>query len=79
MNAKEMFEKLGYEQRKHEHYIKYVKKPFISDWFVILFDLKEQVFSSIITTDSPFTPDVPLELNIEELKAINKQVEELGW
>ena len=42
-------------------------------------DLKEKIFSSYATSDSPFTPNEPLELNVKELQAINKQVEELGW
>jgi len=79
MSAKEMFEKLGYEERKHENYIRYVGKFFISDWYNILFDLERKTIYPNITSDSPFTPAEPLEINIDLLQAINKQVEELGW
>ena len=74
-----MFEKLGYEERKHENFIKYVGKFFVSDWYIILFDLKKKTITPQVSSDSPFTPLEPLDLNIELLQAINKQVEELGW
>lgn len=77
--ARELFEELEYEQTKTEHFIKYTSKVFISDWHHILFDLKEKTFSSYATSDSPFTPNEPLELTVKELQAINKQIEELGW
>lgn len=79
MTAKEMFEKLGYEERKHENFIKYVGKFFVSDWYIVLFDLTEKTVTPQVTSDSPFTPSEPLDLSIELLKAINKQIEELGW
>ena len=79
MSAKEMFEKLGYEQRKHENFIKYVGKFFISDWHIVLFDLTVKTITPQVSSDSPFTTLEPLDLNVELLQAINKQVEELGW
>ena len=79
MTAREMFEKLGYEERKHENYIRYVGKFFVSDWYNILFDLERKTIYPNITSDSPFTPAEPLEISVDLLQAINKQAEELGW
>ena len=47
--------------------------------------MKEKIIKSIKcfncfrTSDSQFTPSESLKVRLEELKAINKQVEELGW
>ena len=75
MKAKEMFEELGYE-RKYE-YIPYVNCEDIEykkDNHIIRFCMTElgndlQIISK----------DYQVDLGIKELKAINKQVEELGW
>lgn len=79
MSAKEMFEELGYELRSHKNIIRYVNKQYVSDWNYIDFNLKEKTIYAHIMSDSPFTPDSPLELNLKEIQAINKQIEELGW
>lgn len=80
MTAKEMFEELGYEfDDSLIDEINYFSKKFISDTFVINFNLREQTLECFIEYDSPFTPNRPYSLSIKELKAINKQVEELGW
>lgn len=75
MTAKEMFEKLGYE-RKYD-YIPYADCESIvykKDNHIIRFcmtDLgnKLQIISEKYQVD----------LDVEELKAINKQIEELHW
>lgn len=74
-SAKEMFEKLGYEQHKSRYEITYnmANLKYIDDYRYIAFD-KE---SKTIEVDDSSTE--PFYLQIEELKAINKQVEELGW
>jgi hypothetical protein len=71
MTAKEMFEELGYEIYKGFCYIEYTKeKPinrYQSDSCQIRFyenDKKISVYQN---------------LDLQELKAINKQIEELGW
>ena len=73
MNAKEMFEKLGYEERKEEYkndkiyaitYADYVN----GNWITITLDKIEVV-----------TNRTKGYLNISMLPAINKQIEELGW
>ena len=69
MSAKEMFEKLEYEYKENENYISYtycVKE-------IIEFSLKTKKF---VKEDIWGTS---LRITLEELKAINKQIEELGW
>lgn len=72
MSAKEMFEELGYKQEYHISYIKYCKEvkqccddPVeIQIWFYQIDECFEKN-REVIT--------------MAELKAINKQVSELGW
>lgn len=72
MSAKEMFEELGYKQEHHISYIKYYQKveqdyyepTEIQIWFYNIDECFEKT-NGVIT--------------IQELKAINKQCEELGW
>ena len=73
MTAKEMFEKLGYKQKIQNDVIYYFKEVNIpkqygsSIFYHINFILKDkEIFIS-------------RNLLLEELKAINKQIEELGW
>ena len=65
MKAKEMFEKLGYEIAYDNKYnIKYCNVEKDNYiWFML--DIK--------------TIDIYETINMKELQAINKQVEELGW
>lgn len=79
MSAKEMFEKLGYMYQEGNNKIECTKKYFISETNFIIFDKQKKNFTNFVSSDSPFTLDEPYILNIEELQAINKQVEELGW
>ena len=73
-SAKEMFEELGYAQDlNNKYYIGYIK--ILNDYgkqrtFTFM---KEMKFFTFIDQDN----SAVIELN--ELKAINKQVEELGW
>lgn len=71
MSAKEMFEELGYEidsTYEIEGHLYYCK-----DYTKIDFDLKREDFYKYHCSSlrSP--------INMKELKAINKQIEELGW
>ena len=68
MKAKEMFEELGYKQVLSEDYIKYV-----SFFSRIAFDLTEEG----IVIDCSFA--IVGAITMDDLKAINKQCEELGW
>lgn len=79
MKAKDMFEKLGYKYYETKNKIECTKKYFISEINFIIFDKQHKNFVNFTSSDSPFTPDAPYTLNIKELQAINKQVEELGW
>lgn len=80
MTAKEMFEELGYEITFENKYtLTYTKKFFVSDEHQIEFYKNIKCFASKCWSDSPFEDAKPFELNMEELKAINKQIEELGW
>lgn len=80
MKAKEMFEELWYElEDNNEFEIRYFNKCFISDTKYIIFDKANKVVNNFIVSDSPFEPARDLPLNTNLLKAINKQIEELGW
>lgn len=70
MNARGMFEELGYKRNVEDNKITYLQK-FGYETFEIMFDLSEKEIN--IDTD--------MEVKIEEdiLQAIDKQAEELGW
>ena len=68
--AKEMFEELGYVQEIKNNVIYYFKKIDIPKSHII-YDI-----DFIIDTKEIF---ISKTIDLEELKAINKQVEELGW
>lgn len=72
MTAKKMFEELGYE------YITYGKDVIFTKEFgyatvELYFDVETK--NLIIQSNK----NIAFEFNIKELKAINKQIEELGW
>lgn len=73
MNAREMFEELGYQRNAENEKIIYIIETKGSFYYQeIIFNLVKK----IIVIDGNF-----LEVAIENtlLKAINKQCEELGW
>ena len=73
MIAKEMFEKLGYELFiKSDNEICYMGKG--NKWF-ISFYLDDKVVQC--SENDFYTTSIGI--SVEELRAINKQVEELGW
>lgn len=79
MTAKEMFEELGYGQfiGDKEHYgigefIQYNNYEY-SRW--IRFDFYDKTINCGMYDD----PVEPMDITTNELKAINKQVEELKW
>lgn len=70
--AKEMFEKIGYE------YTTYSKDIIFSKEFeYATVELYFDIDTKSLTIQS--NKDIAFEFNIKELKAINKQCEELGW
>lgn len=71
-SAKEMFEELGYDYFNNGLRITYQNYN-ISECKLIEFDLIRR--SMMMADDSSEV----VELSFEELRTINKQVEELGW
>ena len=79
MSAKEMFEKLGYElKKKSQWFLSYEKETTYDGIDVIVFIYKDKRIQSynIFPVDRHLTTK---DIALEELQAINKQVEELGW
>ena len=70
MSAKEMFEELGYKERpKNEYYTD----------AELIYDTQKRFYYSIYF-DKDKTIDVSNQMiTLDLLKAINKQIEELGW
>ena len=83
MKAREMFEKLGYEQRvNNESHIVYMKYEYLdfnkSKEYIIEFHNKDKSLEKF----SEYTHIHLIgseTIKIKELQAINKQIEELGW
>lgn len=75
MTAKEIFEKLGYEQHNSRYEIIYNmgNLKYIDDYRYISFNKENKTIEVDDSSTAPFY------LQIEELKAINKQIKELGW
>ena len=74
MSAREMFEKLGYEQDKQKDYIVY--------WRPLKFGREQQIEFDFghKTIEMRKAPDMRCEtITFKELQAINQQVKELGW
>ena len=78
MTAKEMFEKLGYE-------IQYISKNQVIYKQEHSFgDCKQIIINYLPNTNRGFYVNYSVEnqggyISFEELQAINKQIEELGW
>ena len=72
MSAKEMFEKLGYKYKylPNSHRIEFIKDEDEEMHFV---------YNEIIFNKKFKTIKIKGYFVLEELQAINKQVEELGW
>lgn len=68
MSAKEMFEKLGYEYIEYICRIAYYKK--VGNYDI---EINFWVDSQEYTIENKYI------LSYEEVQAINKQIEELGW
>lgn len=80
-SAREMFSELGYAFINHEEdgYLDYVITCYDSpndEYYIqdIIFNLKERTVEAF-TNDEDYEP----EINEHERKAINKQIDELGW
>ena len=82
--ADKMFKKLGYLKEVGRSnnldidYIKYTKNIFEDETQDIVFDLEHNLLNTT-REDRGFYRTITTILNVQELKAINKKVEELGW
>ena len=81
MKAKEMFEKLGYKMlgtlKPDDDYIVVAyKKDVYGDKEYIYFYGAEEIRVYLEDNRGRIYPPI---IELEELKAINKQIEELGW
>ena len=80
MSAKEMFEELGYNQLyENKHYMFYVKDlidtpEYEKDCIHLEFNHDNKTINKTYGDDNTVE-----DITLEELKAINKQIEELGW
>lgn len=83
MNAKEMFEKLGFEERDYDLRVDYVKKYDSFEETITFRYIDQEIYSSIscVIEDDPrlsyFNDSKPIYIN--ELKAIITKIKELGW
>lgn len=73
MNAKEMFEKLGYRCIKSNNSIWYINDSDEENYRSVEFYFCDCTFDAIGNYGDP------LMVNVKELEAINKQCEEIGW
>lgn len=89
MTAQEMFESMGFKKEKFDYFglDRLVYKKSIVDegdylcTFVVLFDKEEKITSVYCDEYSEDYDDydAPSAIDMELLKAINKQCKELGW
>lgn len=78
-SAKEMFEELGYKLYEHKTYMFYEKAlkenpEYENDYEHIEFNFIDETINKTYGDDNSVC-----DITLEELQAINKQVEELGW
>ena len=78
--AKEMFEKLGYKEVKQakntQHLIEYSKTNKYKETRIITFHTLPKAVSKDLKVNETYEGCC---IFVDELQAINKQVEELGW
>ena len=89
MTAQEMFESMGFKKDKFDHFglDRFIyKKPIVDEGdylytFVVLFDKEEKITTVYCNeyTEDYDDYDAPPAIDMELLKAINKQCKELGW
>lgn len=73
--AKEMFEELGYELDKEHDNLRQICYTKENEHFEV--DLIIDIDQKYILKEEEFETSIPI--NFNEWKAINKQIEELGW
>ena len=83
MTAKELFEELGYKKEiDNKIHITYYNGNFENEQKCdkqITFDLESKSFIAYSPYELNDYEDCSIFINIDELQAINKQIEELGW
>lgn len=72
MNARKMFEKLGYEYSKERDKNKIIEYYNRDNDSIILFWVEEREFSASEYCE-------PKDVTVDEFKAIQQQLKELGW
>ena len=83
MTAIKMFEEIGYKCTQFvsnkQFEIVYETKYYISDTTYITFDRLDKRFSKFTNSDSPFEASMVEDITLDEFKAIQQQLKELGW
>lgn len=81
MSAKEMFEKLGYKQVSiTNNSVRYEGQPTMVGAYEFYIEIwKREEMDDFLIRKATITKEYVSNIWGEELKAINKQVEELGW
>lgn len=81
MTAKEMFEKLGYKQvEKSENSVRYEGQPTMIGTYEFYIEIwKREELDDFLVRKATISKEYVSNIWGEELQAINKQVEELGW
>lgn len=78
MTAKEMFKELGYELKSKFHVADKVFLNYQKDYVISTFS-KELSFCKWKPRLFGFLKPYSQDITVSEFKAINKQIEELGW
>jgi hypothetical protein len=82
MNAKEMFEKLGYELIGNCGGLTYSKKDKLLGDFIIRFESDYQFIKYYSTSNNIVAQDILQQksiINMQTHQAITQQIKELGW
>lgn len=81
MNAKEMFEKLGYKQvNKTDTSVRYEGQPTVVGAYEFYIEIwKREECDDFLIRKATISREFVSNIFGEELKAINKQIEEFGW
>lgn len=76
MEAKKMFSRLGYTKTTHNDnpYVVTFKKPVPGDNIFIQFSIERKQVSKFYMINNSTSS-----ITVDELKAINQQLKELGW
>lgn len=81
MSAREMFEELGYKQvKKTDYSVRYEGQPTMIGAYEFYIEIwKREEMDDFLIRKATIQKEFVSNIWGEELKAINKQIEELGW